>query len=93
MRRSWQEECRYSQGMQKVHRPDWRKGSCQGGGEVSKEYASKITDARRVEMVSHKVIRSVSREHSQMQEDMDATPVPLTTGGVGLSVDNALEPF
>ena len=37
MRRSWQEKCRYSQGIQKVHRPDcWRKGSCQGGGEASR---------------------------------------------------------
>lgn len=58
---------------------------------LGKEYASKITDARRAEMVSP-VIRQYLGEHHKCKKMMDAiSGATLTTGGVGLSVDNALE--
>lgn len=58
---------------------------------LGKEYASKITDARRAELVSP-VIRQYLGEHHKCKKMMDAiSGATLTTGGVGLSVDNALE--
>ena len=58
---------------------------------LGKEYASKITDARRAEMVSP-VIREYLAENHKCKKMMDAVSgATLTTGGVGLSVDNALE--
>ena len=58
---------------------------------LGKEYASKISDARRAEMVSP-VIREYLGKNHKCKKMMDAiSGATLTTGGVGLSVDNALE--
>ena len=58
---------------------------------LGKEYASKISDARRAEMVSPVIREYLSKNH-KCGKMMDAiSGATLTTGGVGLSVDNALE--
>ncbi|ASS37436.1 FMN-binding protein [Mogibacterium pumilum] len=58
---------------------------------LGKEYASKISDARRAEMVSPVIREYLSKNH-KCKKMMDAiSGATLTTGGVGLSVDNALE--
>lgn len=58
---------------------------------LGKEYAGRISDARRAERVSP-VVRDYLAENHKCKKMMDAVSgATFTTGGVGLSVDNALE--